>query len=201
MADTTQVYERGKFDLKFSKINDAGTGYDETINTISGLMEVSITFKQESAIIAADDNTDYASFYGPLTGEGTLKLVTVPFAQYQNLMAVIEDTNSVLIFGSNENPVPLGMTFKTTGSDKSYNKFTINKVYLDTPSINTVSLNKTDLTIRDFEIPIRVEPFYYTKTDESTGRVTYSLINSSTHASIWTNVKDKIYIPDQSVVA
>jgi hypothetical protein len=201
---TTQIFERGNFDLKFCKILATGAYEEQTgaqvIQNINGMMELSIEFTQESEQLAADDNPDYSSFDSPTRGEGTLKLVNVPFTAYEKLFAVEKDTNSALIFGGAISTVPLGMTFKNTGSDGSINKFTLNKVYLTPPPLTTASIKQSDNTIRDFSIPIRVEPFFYTKADSSKGRVTYSLLNSLEHTTIWAAIKDIIYVPDKVVV-
>lgn len=202
MAD--KYYETGNFELQTQAFSGTASApaYSGKVKSWYGMMELSLTASQDVTNIAADDIADYLTMQPPMVMTGTIRLTGIKIADYENLFNVVKDSNGVYLFGSQQLPKEVGLSFKNTSKDgegnMNTNKFILYRAQIDLPPITTASVDEDGSTIRDFTMNVRAGYIKYTvpSGQPNAGAVkfaTYGIIDST--ETNWNAIKDKFVLP------
>lgn len=195
---TNKVVEKGNFDLYFQK-RQGDTLVGDVVH-VQGLMSVDITLSQEVTNVAADDNPAYVSTTPPVTGDGTLTILSMSYSDYEKIWTVYKDANSILWLGSNTMADNVGFAYKTTVTDalgaESNNMISFPNATISLPAKSSVTIDEDGGEITNVEIPITVNPVFWEDSLGMRKRATLGIVNSVDNADIWPKVKDTVFTPD-----
>lgn len=215
MADY-KVYEEGNNGFFIVPLNEDGTYKDSELKFIKGMVSLEGTVTQTEDKLPADDDVSYLIRRSPVTIDGTVTFMGLSDEDYDALYGNIRDKNDVLLFGSTAQAHKVGFVFFNSfhsidalGSETvSQNAFVFNSVTFSLPDISTTTVAEDSTDVRQFELSFTANAYNYKAADGSTGRVTYSRINSIKNKDVWDECfadglegsKDyKMYIPDMEI--
>jgi phi13 family phage major tail protein len=196
-TDITPLVETGSRKFFAASLNSNGSFGAKEYH--EGLMEVDIEFTSEATDISADDEPAYVRLQSPLQGEGTIKFAQLPFNVYSKFFDVRADANGAIVVNSRAKSKEVAFGYYSSVGDGSESMFTMYRAVFQLPSLNAESFNGT--TVRDITLNVKVYPYALKPGAPINERVTYSIVNSQLNASIWEQVQDQIYIPDQTIGA
>jgi len=188
-------YEIGNKKFFAASLNPNGTFGTKEYH--EGLMEVELEFSSETTDLSADDEPAFVRLNSPLEGEGSVKFAVLPFNVYSKFFDVSIDSNGAVVINSRAKGKEVAFGFYTTLGDGSEAMFTLYRAVFQLPALNSVSFDGQ--TIRDLTLNVKVYPYAPTAGAALGDRVTYTILNSITNASIWARVQDMIYIPNMTV--
>lgn len=202
-VETFKVVEKGNFDLYIQKrVNDILIG---DIVHVQGLISVDLTLSQEVTNVAADDNPTYVSTTPPVTGDGTITILSMSYSDYEKIWSVYKDDNGALWFGGNTMADKVGLAYKTTTTDalgvESNNMISFPNMTISLPPKVSSTIDEDGGEISNVEMPVTINPVFWEDSLGQRKRATFGIINSIDNADIWADLKDTIFTPEMIIPA
>ena len=200
-----RVYETGNKNFKVTEVEyntDGSVKYTKELTSIQGLVSVDLSLEQTSESIAADDDINYITLSGALTGSGTVTFIHLSEEGYQALYNNVTDKNSALVFGQKGAPKKVAFVFENTVNNDdgttSTNRITFYNAVFTLPSVSTTTVADGETARREFPISVTVNPAKFT-VDLEEKTATFSIVNSTKNADAFTKTASKIYTPDMEL--
>jgi hypothetical protein len=190
-----QLHEYGNRNGFFAPLNSDGSfGAREKFEA---LIDVNITFSQDSNVVNADDE-EILTRKTPLKGEGTVKIAQLPLTIYSKIFDVDTDANQVIIGKSDSVDKFVAFGLETTVGNGSNTLIVLYKCSFQVPDL--VTTTDDGQNVRDLSLKVKCYPYKYTAKDGKTKRATFAILNSVAQATAYAAAKLAVYVPDQTLL-
>jgi hypothetical protein len=197
-----KITRRGLHNVLTQKLNSDFSGYTDDAAKWTGDTEIEFTPSRQVDNLASGDDPAWDVIKGPVTGTIKIKFHDIAIDCMEHLLSVTYDAVNGICVGDNEDAdCFIGISFDETikyNGTVSNNKTILYKVLFDLPTITSKTVAEGDNALSEVELNGKAYPVFFNKANGTTGRRTYSIVNSKLNANKYEANKDCIVFPSDS---